>query len=161
MRETDNTALQRCALCVDTRAGALSETGDLIMPIREGAIGDLLDLGQTERRLIELGVHPLVVLRHQADMLASTSTLAWVAAEHSAAALSTAIWRRDMRMGRLGPGRRGYAEDTCSRGSAHQGPAQSRAGMARPRITAGRERKASNARRTWGKRSICTSSPAS
>ncbi|WP_442964515.1 hypothetical protein [Pseudomonas sp. MMS21 TM103] len=72
MRETDNTALQRCALCVDTRAGALSETGDLIMPIREGAIGDLLDLGQTERRLIDLGVHPLVVLRHQADMLAST-----------------------------------------------------------------------------------------
>lgn len=39
MRETDNLAMQRCAVFVDTRAGALSETGDLIMPIREGAIG--------------------------------------------------------------------------------------------------------------------------
>ena len=37
MRETDNAALQRCAVFVDTRAGALSETGDLIIPIREGA----------------------------------------------------------------------------------------------------------------------------
>lgn len=39
MRETDNVAMQRCAVFVDTRAGALSESGDLIMPIREGAIG--------------------------------------------------------------------------------------------------------------------------
>ena len=39
MRETDNAAMQRCAVFVDTRAGALSETGDLILPIREGAIG--------------------------------------------------------------------------------------------------------------------------
>lgn len=39
MRETDNLAMQRCALFVDTRASALSETGDLIIPIREGAIG--------------------------------------------------------------------------------------------------------------------------
>ena len=38
MRETDNRAMQRGALFVDTRAGALSETGDLIIPIREGAI---------------------------------------------------------------------------------------------------------------------------
>ena len=38
MRETDNLAMQRGALFVDTRAGALSETGDLIIPIREGAI---------------------------------------------------------------------------------------------------------------------------
>lgn len=38
MRETDNAAMQRCAVFVDTRAGALSETGDLILPIREGAI---------------------------------------------------------------------------------------------------------------------------
>ncbi|MBY4675887.1 ornithine cyclodeaminase family protein [Marinobacterium arenosum] len=40
MRETDNRAMQRCALFVDTRAGALAETGDLIIPIREGAIGE-------------------------------------------------------------------------------------------------------------------------
>lgn len=39
MRETDNAAMQRCAVFVDIRDGALSETGDLIMPIREGAIG--------------------------------------------------------------------------------------------------------------------------
>lgn len=38
MRETDNTAMQRCEVFVDVRAGALSETGDLIIPIREGAI---------------------------------------------------------------------------------------------------------------------------
>ncbi|WP_028468385.1 ornithine cyclodeaminase family protein [Neptunomonas japonica] len=38
MRETDNTAMQRSAVFVDTRAGALSETGDLIIPIQEGAI---------------------------------------------------------------------------------------------------------------------------
>ena len=38
MRETDNVAMQRSAVFVDTRAGALSETGDLIIPIREGAI---------------------------------------------------------------------------------------------------------------------------
>lgn len=38
MREADNSAMQRCEIFVDTRAGALSETGDLIIPIREGAI---------------------------------------------------------------------------------------------------------------------------
>lgn len=38
MRETDNRAMQRCEVFVDTRKGALSETGDLIIPIREGAI---------------------------------------------------------------------------------------------------------------------------
>ena len=38
MRETDNDAMQNCAVFVDTRAGALSETGDLIMPIEQGAI---------------------------------------------------------------------------------------------------------------------------
>jgi len=38
MRETDNEAMQNSAVFVDTRAGALSETGDLIMPIDQGAI---------------------------------------------------------------------------------------------------------------------------
>ncbi|AAZ25689.1 ornithine cyclodeaminase family protein [Colwellia psychrerythraea] len=38
MRETDNAAMQLCSVFVDTRAGALSETGDLIIPIRDGAI---------------------------------------------------------------------------------------------------------------------------
>ena len=40
MRETDNTAMQRCKVFVDVRAGALSETGDLIIPIRDGAISE-------------------------------------------------------------------------------------------------------------------------
>ncbi|MBN0987277.1 ornithine cyclodeaminase family protein [Amphritea pacifica] len=40
MRETDNIAMQRCSVFVDVRAGALSETGDLIIPIREGAISE-------------------------------------------------------------------------------------------------------------------------
>jgi len=38
MRETNNVAMQIGEVFVDTRAGALSETGDLIMPINEGAI---------------------------------------------------------------------------------------------------------------------------
>ncbi len=38
MRETNNTAMQIGELFVDTRAGTLSETGDLITPINEGAI---------------------------------------------------------------------------------------------------------------------------
>ncbi len=38
MRETDNTAMQISAVFVDVRAGALAETGDLIIPISEGAI---------------------------------------------------------------------------------------------------------------------------
>ncbi|WP_428034545.1 ornithine cyclodeaminase family protein [Amphritea sp.] len=38
MRETDNVAMQRSAVFVDVRAGALSESGDLIIPIRDGVI---------------------------------------------------------------------------------------------------------------------------
>lgn len=39
MREADDMAVQRCALFVDTRDGALAETGDLIIPIAAGVIG--------------------------------------------------------------------------------------------------------------------------
>lgn len=38
MRETDNVAMQRGAIFVDTRAGTLVETGDIILPIEQGAI---------------------------------------------------------------------------------------------------------------------------
>ncbi|WP_423840069.1 ornithine cyclodeaminase family protein [Vibrio mytili] len=38
MRETDNEALQRANVFVDVKAAALVETGELIMPIRDGAI---------------------------------------------------------------------------------------------------------------------------
>lgn len=38
MREADNEVMSRGTIFVDTRAGALKETGDLIDPIREGVI---------------------------------------------------------------------------------------------------------------------------
>jgi len=38
MREADDEAAARCTIFVDTREGALSESGDLIQPIRNGAI---------------------------------------------------------------------------------------------------------------------------
>jgi alanine dehydrogenase len=38
MREVDSLAVQRARVVVDTREGALAEAGDLIMPMREGAI---------------------------------------------------------------------------------------------------------------------------
>lgn len=50
MRETDDEAVRRSAVFVDTRAGALSEAGDIVQPIASGAIGrehvrgDLFDL---------------------------------------------------------------------------------------------------------------------
>ncbi len=40
MREADNRVMQRGQIFVDTRAGALSETGDLISPIQQGAISE-------------------------------------------------------------------------------------------------------------------------
>jgi ornithine cyclodeaminase/alanine dehydrogenase-like protein (mu-crystallin family) len=39
MREVDSVAVQRARVVVDTRQGALAEAGDLLVPIREGAIG--------------------------------------------------------------------------------------------------------------------------
>lgn len=43
MRETDDAAVSRARLYVDTRAGALSEAGDIVDPMRRGviAIGDI------------------------------------------------------------------------------------------------------------------------
>jgi len=39
MRETDDAAVRRARIFVDTRAGALSEAGDLVIPLGEGVIG--------------------------------------------------------------------------------------------------------------------------
>jgi ornithine cyclodeaminase len=58
MRETDDAAVQRARVYVDTRAGALKEAGDIVIPVRSGALaeadicGDLFDLcrGATEGR---------------------------------------------------------------------------------------------------------------
>ena len=50
MRETDDEAVRRARLFVDTRAGALSEAGDIVQPLQAGVIGkeavlgDLFDL---------------------------------------------------------------------------------------------------------------------
>jgi ornithine cyclodeaminase len=38
MREVDDDVVARCSIFVDTREGALAETGDLIQPIRNGVI---------------------------------------------------------------------------------------------------------------------------
>ncbi len=50
MRETDDDVLRRASLYVDTRGGALSEAGDILIPLKTGIIdeeaiqGDLFDL---------------------------------------------------------------------------------------------------------------------
>jgi ornithine cyclodeaminase len=50
MRETDDEAVRRARVYVDTRAGALKEAGDIVQPIASGVIaesdivGDLIDL---------------------------------------------------------------------------------------------------------------------
>ena len=55
MREADDEAIRRSAVYVDTRAGALAEAGDVIVPIQRGILrerdirGDLTDLCRGER----------------------------------------------------------------------------------------------------------------
>ncbi len=50
MRETDDTAIRRARVFVDTRAGALKEAGDIVQPLASGVMteadicGDLFDL---------------------------------------------------------------------------------------------------------------------
>jgi ornithine cyclodeaminase len=50
MRETDDAAMRRASVFVDTRAGALKEAGDLVQPLKAGVIseadvkGDLFEL---------------------------------------------------------------------------------------------------------------------
>ncbi|MGH6923586.1 MAG: ornithine cyclodeaminase family protein [Propylenella sp.] len=54
MRESDDVAVRRARIFVDTRAGALKEAGDILQPIRAGVIaeadigGDLFDLCRGE-----------------------------------------------------------------------------------------------------------------
>lgn len=56
MREADNAVLQQANVFVDTRAGALAETGDLIIPINEGAfraddiVAELTELCSTQHK---------------------------------------------------------------------------------------------------------------
>ncbi|MGP0094298.1 MAG: ornithine cyclodeaminase family protein [Xanthobacteraceae bacterium] len=56
MREADDTTIKRARLFVDTRAGALKEAGDLIIPIKRKLItkediqGDLFDLCRGEEK---------------------------------------------------------------------------------------------------------------
>ncbi len=52
MRETDDTAIERARVYVDTRAGAMKEAGDIVQPLQSGVLhensiaGDLADLTQ-------------------------------------------------------------------------------------------------------------------
>ncbi|HUT49949.1 MAG TPA: ornithine cyclodeaminase family protein [Alphaproteobacteria bacterium] len=52
MRETDDAAIARARVYVDTRAGAMSEAGDIVQPLRSGALreeaiaGDLFELAR-------------------------------------------------------------------------------------------------------------------
>jgi ornithine cyclodeaminase/alanine dehydrogenase-like protein (mu-crystallin family) len=66
MREADNDAIKRARVYVDTRAGALKEAGDVVIPLRRGVIrqrnilGDLFELvagkakGRTSEKQITL-----------------------------------------------------------------------------------------------------------
>ena len=66
MREADDEVIRRCQLFVDTRQGALKETGDLVIPLNQGLItpddiqADLFDLcrgqhpGRTESAQLTL-----------------------------------------------------------------------------------------------------------
>ena len=66
MRESDDSAVRRAEVYVDTRAGALSEAGDIVQPIKSGILtpvgirGDLFDLvagraaGRTHEEAITL-----------------------------------------------------------------------------------------------------------
>jgi ornithine cyclodeaminase len=55
MRESDDTAIRRARVFVDTRDGALTEAGDIVQPIESGVLdpddvaGDLFDLTRGER----------------------------------------------------------------------------------------------------------------
>jgi ornithine cyclodeaminase len=55
MRETDDTAIRRARVFVDTRAGACKEAGDIVQPLESGVLGaddiaaDLFELTRGER----------------------------------------------------------------------------------------------------------------
>ncbi|HET8726274.1 MAG TPA: ornithine cyclodeaminase family protein, partial [Alphaproteobacteria bacterium] len=55
MRETDDDAVRAARVFVDTREGALKEAGDIVQPLRSGALkeediaGDLFDLARGDR----------------------------------------------------------------------------------------------------------------
>jgi ornithine cyclodeaminase len=46
MRETDDEAVRRARIFVDTRAGAFAEAGDILQPLQAGAIGKEAVLGE-------------------------------------------------------------------------------------------------------------------
>ncbi len=55
MRETDDTAIRRARVFVDTRAGACKEAGDIVQPLASGVLdpddiaADLFELTRGER----------------------------------------------------------------------------------------------------------------
>ena len=64
MRETDDDAVRRARIWVDTRAGASSEAGDIVIPIAAGVI----DAGKIEGDLYDLCRSPAAPRRDPADI---------------------------------------------------------------------------------------------
>jgi ornithine cyclodeaminase len=89
MREADDAVLERAAIYVDTRAGALSEAGDLTDPIRRGIIapsdvrGDLFDLVRGGRFARERD-EQITVFKSVGHALEDLATAALVAESASA-----------------------------------------------------------------------------
>ncbi|WP_296571190.1 ornithine cyclodeaminase family protein [Phreatobacter sp.] len=85
MRETDDAAVRRASLFVDTRTGGLKEAGDIVDPIKRGVIStsdvkaDLFDLAR--------GVHPGRTSAEEITLFKSVGT----ALEDLAAAML--VWR--------------------------------------------------------------------
>jgi ornithine cyclodeaminase len=81
MRESDDTLIQRARIYVDTRAGALSEAGDLVRPLRAGVIrqsdvlGELADLVREDRRSDENAVTLFKSVGHSIEDLATAERL--------------------------------------------------------------------------------------
>jgi ornithine cyclodeaminase len=83
MREADAAAIARATLCVDTRAGAFSEAGDVVQAIAEGAITEAhvaADLAELCR-----GAHPG---RTRPDEITAFKSVGWAGEDLAAAILA-------------------------------------------------------------------------
>lgn len=69
MREADNDAIRRCKVFVDTRVGVLTEAGDIMRPIAEGALSES-DLAADLAELCQ-GKHPGRTSRDQVTLFKS------------------------------------------------------------------------------------------
>ena len=91
MREADDEAARRARIYVDSRAGALKEAGDLLAPLRSGAIGQEDILGE----LAELARGQVAARESEAEITLFKST-GTALADYAAARL---VLERDTRAG--------------------------------------------------------------